>query len=105
MADLIYQLILAAILLVLLPQLAGWGVSAIGVRRGSWGPILVAIVIAPLVYWLLASQFYAPGGHSMVQFTDAEAGGPIEVNNLQSGMLAHGVGALILQVFRLVRGR
>jgi hypothetical protein len=104
MADLIYQLILAAVLLALLPQLAGWGVGAVGVRRGSWGPILLAIVAAPLVYWLLASRLYSPGGHSIVQFTEAEAGGPIEVENLLPGMLAHGIGALILQVFRLVRG-
>jgi len=105
MANLIFQLLIAFVLLVMVPQLAAWGMGLIAEQRGSWGPILLAIVVAPLVYWLIASRLYAPGGHSVVQFTAAAAGPGIEVHNLQTGMLAHAVGALILQVIHLSRGR
>jgi len=105
MASLVYQLIIAIALLVVAPQLASWWVGLVAGRRGTWVPVFLAIFVAPLVFWLIAAQLYAPGGQSIVQFTAAEAGGPIEVTNLQQGALAHGVGALALQVFHLIRGR
>lgn len=105
MASLVYQLIIAIALLAVVPQLAGWLVGSFAGRRGTWVPVIVAIFVAPLVFWLIAAQLYAPGGQSLVQFTAAEAGGPIEVANLQQGALAHGVGALALQIFHLIRGR
>ncbi len=104
MAEILFLLFLAVVLLALLPQLAGLGVGALAQRRGSWWPVLLGVAIPPILFALAAGSLYGSESATWLQ-GDAHGKGRIEVSNLQLGVMIHAGLALLIQIAQLVRGR
>lgn len=103
LATTIYLLLIAGALLVLLPQLAAYGVGRVAERRGSWGPVLLAVVAAPAVFALIAVYLYDPAESGLLQRLP-EASRSLAVRDLRTWSIGHAAAAAFVQVVRLWRG-
>ena len=103
MAESIFYLTGAGVLLGLLPQLVSWVVADRAFRRGRWWPLLVSVPLAGLCFVALAQGLYSPDSMSALQGA-AGGAGRIVVEHVRPGALVHAAAALILQVGRMIRG-
>lgn len=103
MAESIFYLTAAGVLLGLVPQLVSWLVANRAFRRGTWWPLVVSVPLAGLCFVALAQGLYSPDATSALQ-GDAGGTGRIVVEHVRPGALVHAAAALVLQVARLMRG-
>jgi hypothetical protein len=103
MAESIFFLTIAGVLLVAVPQFVSWAVAAHAFRSGRWWPVLLSVPLAALCFVGLATGLYSPDSATALQ--GSEAAGRIVVDRVGAGALAHAAAALIFQVGRLITGR
>jgi hypothetical protein len=103
MAELIFLLVLAGVLLVAVPQILGYLGANLALRWMTWSAFLVAIAIPPAVFYLVATHLYSPESSNALQETIFEKG-QIVVTNVRFGAMAHAGVAAVVQIVRVFRG-
>ena len=104
MTELILVLVATILLLAVVPQLLAYLVGLLAQRRGSWLPVLAAVLVAPLVYLFFARWLYEPGAGGWLQAAKlGERFFEVEVHSVELGAAIHAGVALLLQLARLFR--
>jgi hypothetical protein len=103
MAELIFLLVLAGVLLVAVPQILGYLGGNLALRWMTWSGFLVAIAIPPAVFFLFATYLYSPESSNALQVTIFEKG-QIAVTNIRLGAMGHAGIAAVVQIVRVIRG-